>query len=75
VTWLREVIVVIVTEFSVDGFTARTFQDWLALAVVVVLVWSKSPITASTAAEESGSAASDGMYFLHLWIEEGMKGR
>jgi hypothetical protein len=73
VTWLREVIVVIVTEFCVDGFTARTFQDWLGLVVVVVLVWSESPVTAT---EEPGSAAaSDGMYFLHLRIEEGMKGR
>jgi hypothetical protein len=75
VTWLREVIVVIVTEFCVDGFTARTFQDWLGLVVVVVvvLVWSESPVTAT---EKPGSAAaSDGMYFLHLWIEEGMKGR
>lgn len=71
-TRLREVVVIVVTEFGVDGVTARTFHDFL-VQVIVVLVGSETPITAS-ATEESGSSgasdgtgASDGMlYLLHL---------
>lgn len=64
-TWLREVVVIIVTEFGVDGVTARTFHNFL-VEVVVVLVGSESPITTSAAEESGSSGASDGMYLLHL---------
>ncbi|KAJ0578063.1 hypothetical protein HanIR_Chr05g0243151 [Helianthus annuus] len=39
VTWLREVVVVVVTEFGVQRLTTWTFQSLWTMAVVVV-VWS-----------------------------------
>lgn len=65
-TRLREVVVIVVTEFGVDGVTARTFHDFL-VQVIVVLVGSESPITTSAAEESGSSGASDGMlYLLHM---------
>lgn len=65
-TRLREVVVIVVTEFGVDGVTARTFHDFL-VQVIVVLVGSETPITASATEESGSSGASDGMlYLLHL---------
>lgn len=71
-TRLGEVVVIVVTEFRIDGVAARTVQGLVVVLVVVVEMWPESPVAAS-AAEEPGTASADGMYFLHLRLVWGLR--
>lgn len=72
-TRLGEVVVIVVTEFRIDGVAARTVQGLVVVLVVVVVeMWPESPVAAS-AAEEPGTASADGMYFLHLRLVWGLR--